>query len=181
MTKHSGLADSPFFTKVPVYSATSPSAEPDVQKAPAQIGEVQASPKLQTSRLPDKQTSRVTKSESPKLLELQTSRVPDFDRYDVPDFRKMQRVEVRLTWEQNKYLDDLEALIGRDAPDGDKSDPSYRRITKNSVIRVMVEILRVLAVEIDASQFKNERDLLKALHDALQQRLSKLQTSRLPE
>ncbi len=99
----------------------------------------------------------------------------------IPDYRKMQRIEVRLTWEQNKYLDDLEALIGRDAPEGEKSNPNYRRITKNSILRVMVEILRELALEVDASHFKNEHDLLKALYAALTERLSKSHTSRLLE
>ena len=173
MTKHSGLADSPFFNKVPVYNAIPPSGEPDVAKNPTPIGEPQHVTKLQTTRLPDKQTSRVTESETPRVPEIQTSRVPDFDRYDVPDFRKMQRIEVRLTWEQNKYLDDLEALIGRDTPEGEKSDPDYRRITKNSILRVVVEILRALDVQVDASRFKNERDLLAALYEALQNRFSK--------
>lgn len=90
----------------------------------------------------------------------------------MPDYRKMQRIEVRLTWEQNKYLDDLEALIGRDAPEGDKSDPTYRRITKNSIIRVVIEILRGLDIRIDATHFRNERDLLQAIHQALKTRLS---------
>ena len=93
----------------------------------------------------------------------------------------MQRIEVRLTWEQNKYLDDLEALIGRDAPEGERSDPAYRRITKNSILRVMVEILRGLALEVDASHFKNERDLLKALYAVLKKHFSERQTSRVPE
>ena len=171
MKKKSGLADSPFFSKIPVPVAATPSVVPSVVSQPQMPTPPTVSTQLQTSRQPE--------SETPRVPEKQTSRVTDFAHYDVPDFRKMQRIEVRLTWEQNKYLDDMEALIGRDAPEGEKSDPNYRRITKNSIIRVVVEILRSLDVQVDASQFKNERDLLIALNQALMERLSKLQSSRL--
>lgn len=169
MSKKSGLADSPFFSRVPVYNAHAVSVMPDVKQP--QIDETKAQ---QT----DFQSSRVTEIETPRVPEKQTSRVADFEGYEVPAYQKMQRIEVRLTWEQNKYLDDLEALIGRDAPEGEKSDPSYRRITKNSILRVMVEILRALEIRVDSSEFKNERDLLISLNRALAEQLSKLQTSR---
>lgn len=165
MMKKSGLADSPFFKPIPVFDAASPSVQPSVVSQPVLPKPATSSRKLQTSRLPESETARVP--------DKQTSRLPEFAHYDVPDYRKMQRIEVRLTWDQNKYLDDMEALIGRDAPDGEKSDPSYRRITKNSILRVIVEILRSLDVQVDASQFKNERDLLVALNQALKERLSK--------
>jgi hypothetical protein len=173
MTKKSGLADSPFFARVPVYNAPPASVQPTV----AQPVEIPPS----RENKPDFQSNRVTEFQTPRVPDKQSNRLPDFDTYDVPDFRKMQRIEVRLTWEQNKYLDDLEALIGRDAPEGDKSDPTYRRITKNSIIRVIVEILHELDIQVDASRFRNERDLLKAIYESLQTRLSKLQSSRLPE
>ena len=180
MKKKSGLADSPFFAKNPVYEA--PDTSVKVSAAKKMTLHPKISPlKLQTSRHPDIQTSRGTESETPRVPEKQTYRVPAFERYDVPGYRKMQRIEVRLTWEQNKYLDDLEALIGRDTPEGEKSDPAYRRITKNSILRVMVEILREMSLDIDASHFKSERDLLKALYQAVSMHFSKLKITRLPE
>lgn len=178
MKKKSGLADSPFFNRVPVHNAEMKRSEPVVPQEPFNQ---QKSTELQTTRVPDIQTPRLPNSETSRLLEKQSSRLPDFDTYDVPSFQKMQRIEVRLTWEQNKYLDDMEALIGRDAPEGDKSDPTYRRITKNSIIRVLVEIMRALDIQVDASRFKNERDLLNAIYEALKKRTADQQTSRLPE
>jgi hypothetical protein len=178
MKKKSGLADSPFFNRVPVHNAEVKRREPVVPQEPTSQ---QQPTELQTARVTDIQTSRLPNSETSRQPEKQSSRLTDFDTYDVPSFQKMQRIEVRLTWEQNKFLDDMEALIGRDAPEGDKSDPSYRRITKNSIIRVLVEIIRALDIQVDASRFKNERDLLNALYVAIKNRTANQQTSRLPE
>lgn len=170
--RKSGLADSPFFKMQPA-----PTLPPRREVLDTKPFEVVIPPdpnpleKVIPSE-PDFQTSRVTEFQTTRVPDKQSNRLPDFESYDVPDFRKMQRIEVRLTWEQNKYLDDLEAFIGRDAPEGDKSDPGYRRITKNSIIRVVVEILREIDIQVDASQFKNERDLLKALYQVLKTRLS---------
>jgi hypothetical protein len=178
MKKKSGLADSPFFNRVPVQNAEIMRSEPVV---PQKSSNQQQATEFQTNRVTDIQTPRVPNSESSRLPEKQSSRVPDFDTYDVPSFQKMQRIEVRLTWEQNKYLDDMEALIGRDAPEGEKSDPAYRRITKNSIIRVLVEIIRALDIQVDASRFKNERDLLNAIYEALRKRTAEHQTSRVTD
>lgn len=93
----------------------------------------------------------------------------------------MRRLEVRLTLEQIRFLDDLEWELGRSLPDLEKANPESRRITKNSIIRVMIEILRSLYLEIDASHFRNERDLLITLHRLIKERLTDSGTSRLPE
>jgi hypothetical protein len=178
MKKKSGLADSPFFNRVPVHDAEMKRGELVVPHEPISH---QKFSELPTNRVPDIQSTRLPNSETSRPPDIQSSRATDFDTYDVPSFQKMQRVEVRLTWEQNKYLDDMEAFIGRDAPEGDKSDPAYRRITKNSIIRVLVEIMRALDIQVDASRFKNERDLLNAIYEALKQRTAEQQTSRLPE
>lgn len=93
----------------------------------------------------------------------------------------MRRIEVRLTLDQIRFLDDLEWELGRSLPDLERADPESRRITKNSIIRVLIEILRSLHLEIDASHFRNERDLLLTLHRLLKERLTDAGTSRLPE
>lgn len=178
MKKKSGLADSPFFNRVPVHDAETRRSEPVV---PQETHNHQQPTELQTTRVPEIQTPRLPDSRTSRVPDKQSSRLPDFATYDVPSFQKMQRVEVRLTWEQNKFLDDMEALIGRDAPEGEKSDPAYRRITKNSIVRVLVEIIRALDIQVDASRFKNERDLLNAMYEALRKRTAEHQTSRLPE
>jgi hypothetical protein len=108
--------------------------------------------------------------------ESQTHRLTDFEDYDVPDYRRLRRAELRLTWEQERYLDDLEAVIARDMPEGERANPSYKRITKNSVLRALVEMARRLEVRVDAHRFRNERDLAKAVFGAFREKLAKLQT-----
>jgi hypothetical protein len=123
---------------------------------------------LQTHKVPDSQSSRETESE--------THRLTDFEDYDVPDYRRLRRAELRLTWEQERYLDDLEAVIARDMPEGERANPSYKRITKNSVLRALVEMARRLEVRVDARRFRNERDLAKAVFGAFREKFAKLQT-----
>ena len=124
----------------------------------------------QTNRVTDLQTDRVTESE--------TDRLTDFDAYHVPDYRKLQRLELRLTWEQKEYLDRLEAVISRDMPEGERSDPNCKRITRSSIVRVLVEILRRLDLSVDASRFKSEKDLAVDLYNKLANRLTELQTAK---
>jgi hypothetical protein len=154
--KKSGLADSPFFT-------------PPRQKKRKKV------PKLNL------QTNRVTESVSDRVTDLQTNRVTDFADYDVPDYRQLSRVELRLTWEQNKYLVDLVSEIARDMPEGERSDPHYKRITKNSIIRALVEFARKLNPKVDAKKFRNERDLAQALADEMASLTANSQTNRVTE
>jgi hypothetical protein len=127
------------------------------------------------------QTNRVTESVSNKVTELQTNRVTDYSDYDVPDYRQLKRVELRLTWEQNKYLDDLASVITRDMPEGERSNPEYKRITKNSILRALAEFARRLDPQVDAGKFRNERDLAQALADKIEESLADLQTNRVTE
>jgi hypothetical protein len=132
-------------------------------------------------KVTDLQSYRVTKSVSTGVTELQTDRVTDFADYEVPDYRKLKRVEMRLTWEQDNYLNSLESLITRDMPEGDRSDPKYKRITKNSIIRALVEFARRLNLQVDATKFKNEADLAQALSDEIKESVSDSQTNRVTE
>lgn len=126
-------------------------------------------------------THKVTDLQTPKVTESETHRVTDFESYIVPDYRQLQRLELRLTWDQKEYLDRLEALITRDMPEGERSDPNYKRITKNSIVRGLVEILRRLNLSIDASHFKSEKDLTKELFNKLTHKLTELLTDRPPK
>jgi hypothetical protein len=137
-------------------------------------------PRKKKRKKPQKklQTNRVTESVSDRVTDLQTNRVTDFTDYDVPDYRQLKRVELRLTWEQNKYLDELISVITRDMPEGERSSPNYKRITKNSILRALVEFARRLNLQVDARKFRNERDLAQALADKLEESLADLQTNR---
>ena len=153
--KKSGLADSPFFT-------------PPRQKK-------------KRSQRTNLQTNRLTESVSNRVTELQTNRVTDFANYDVPDYRQLKRVELRLTWEQNKYLDDLVSEITRDMPEGERADPHYKRITKNSIIRALVEFARRLDLKVDAKKIKNERDLAHSMVKKITSLTVNLQTDKVTE
>jgi len=142
------------------------------------------SPTLPKRKQPKKkqpQTHRVTELQTDRVTESVSNRLTDFDEYDVPDYRKLQRLELRLTWEQKQYLDRLEGLISRDMPEGERTDPNYKRITRNSIVRVLVEIMRRLNLSVDASSFKNEKDLARDLFKKLTNRLTELQTTRVTE
>lgn len=127
----------------------------------------------QPSKLMNLQTNRVT--------DLQSDRLTDFSDYEVPDYRKLKRTEMRLTWDQDDYLNQLESKIARDMPEGERSDPRYKRITKNSIIRALVEYARRLDIQVNASKFRNEADLTEAIAKAIESKLNDLQTNRVTE
>jgi hypothetical protein len=141
------------------------------------------SPTKAEMKPPEKQpqTHRVTDLQTNRVPESGTDRLTEFGDYDVPDYRKLQRLELRLTWEQKEYLDRLEGIIARDMPEGERADPDYKRITRNSIVRVLVEILRRLDLSIDASRFKSEKDLARDVFNKLTDRLTELQTDKPPE
>jgi len=148
----------------------------DARKSPTKKDIKQTPPrrKKKAKKKTNLQSSRVTESVSNRVTDLQSYRVTDFDDYEIPDYRELKRGEMRLTWEQNRYLDDLVSEITRAMPEGERSDPQYKRITKNSIIRALVEIVRRLKLRVDAKNFRNERDLAQALAEALSKSMSKL-------
>ena len=139
------------------------------KKSPAGKKKVSKSPKPRSSDVPDLRTSGVRKLQSSEVTELRTYRLRNFDQ--------LRRLDLRLTGEQKRFLDDLEEDIRQGMPEGERGNPTYRRITKNSVVRVLVEIVRQLDLKVDASSFRNEGDLLKAIYDALSEKLPKLRSS----
>jgi hypothetical protein len=140
-----------------------------------------ASPARQSAVPTELQTHKVTDSQSARATESATHGLTNFEDYEVSDYRSLRRAELRLTWEQERYLDDLEAVITRDMPEGERANPNYKRITKNSVIRALVELARRLEVKVDARRFRNERDLAQALFGAFRDKLAQLQTDRVTE
>lgn len=137
--------------------------------------------KLQTRGLTESQGHRLTDRQSHRVTEPVTDRLTDFADYDVPNYRRLKRVELRLTHEQNRFLDVLEENIARERPEGSRSDPDYRRITKNSIVRALVETACRLQLRPDARGLKNERDLVKSVVEELCRRLVELQSNRSTE
>lgn len=166
MKRKSGLADSPFFKlPPPVAEPAMVQAQPTPTLTPKKIPLIkQPKPHLQTNRVTEQQTSKVTEFVSNRLTELQTYRV---DRWD-----NLRRLELRLTREQKRYLDDLEEEISNAMPDIERDNPEFQRLTKNSIIRVLVEIAMQLDMRVDASAFHNEGDLLQAVFTALKEKFA---------
>jgi hypothetical protein len=149
----------------------------DARKSPPKKDIKQTPPRRKKNAKKKKtnlQSYRVTESVSNRVTDLQSYRVTDFDDYEILDYRELKRGEMRLTWEQNKYLDDLVSEITRAMPEGERSDPQHKRITKNSIIRALVEIVRRLKLRVDAKNFRNERDLARALAEEISKSMSKL-------
>jgi len=157
-----------FFKKTPTSSKTTKKQRKTQKKKEKVSGD-----KSQTHRLTDLQTHKVTES--------QTYRLTDFSDYEVPPFNKLFRGELRLTWEQKKYLDELESTIARDMPERERYNPDHQRLTKNSVVRALVEIARRLELTVDASKFKNEKDLIEALAKSVTYRLTESQINEVTE
>src|SRR5579859_1301778 len=145
--------------------------------------------KLQTAKLPKSVTHRVRKSVTTRVPNLQTSEVPesvslevlDLSAYPIVGFQDLARMELRLTWEQKEYLDRVETAIARNSGGVAKNDPESQRLTKNSLLRALVEIARQLNLGVDSDNFRNERDLIQALFDTLKDAMSKKQTSEVTE
>ncbi|MCI0565374.1 MAG: hypothetical protein MN733_43470 [Nitrososphaera sp.] len=122
-----------------------------------------------TSELPELPTSQVLKSG--------TTEVPKLQSYELRNFDALRRLDVRLTGEQKRFLDEMEENIRQQMPEGERNNPDSKRITKNAIIRVFVEIFRQLGLPLNAKRFKNENDLLETLFKALLMKIPELRTS----
>jgi len=136
----------------------------------------------------EKITKRIN-TRTPELPELRTSglpklgssTVPNFQSYGLRNFDELRRLDVRLTWEQKRFLDDWEEEIRQAMPEGERDNPESKRITKNSIMRVLVEIVMQLGVKVDASRFRNESDLLQSLFREICRRVTELQSTEVTE
>ena len=126
------------------------------------------SPEVMKSRTPG-----VHKSISPELHKLWT--------YEVQSFKHLKKLDVLFTKAQKIFLRDFLESVEDSMPERERDNPEHRRITKNSIIRVLVEIARQLEIKVDASHFRNERDLLLAVFEAIIERSSEVMKSRTPE
>ena len=126
--------------------------------------------------LPSK-TPVLTELQSSEVSKSRTSGVPDLQTYVLRNFDQLRRLDVRLTWEQKRFLDDWEEDIRQTMPEGERGNPDHRRITKNAIIRVLVEIVRQLKITVDAQNFHNEGDFLNALFEALCKKITELRSS----
>jgi len=161
--KKSGLADSPFFSLSP----TPPPYQP--VKAPAPV----VSPRSESQTTPKSRSSEVTQSGSPE--------VPNFRSYVLRKYDQLRRLDIRITGEQKRYLDDLEEDLRQSMPEMERDNPAHQRITKNSFIRVLLEIARQLDLRITGEHVHNEADLLQAVFDTLQTKLPDFRSSEVPE
>ena len=199
MTKKSGLADNPLFALpgefgMPLASTTVASG---VRKgAPAetrpQAKGIQAhqhrSPEVLKSRSHGVQKSRssvVKKTTTPEVQNSRSHEVQKFDNYPLLHYRDLEKIDVFITGEQLDFLKNLESVIVRGRPGMEKGNPLHQRLTKTSVVRALVEIIRRLNLTLNPQNFYNERDLLQGLDQALNAKYqkkseTKVQKSRTP-
>ena len=145
--------------------------------------------KSRTSEVPDSRTSEVTKSGSSGVTKSRSSEDPESESHELPklqpyelrNFDKLRRLDARVTNIQKRFLDELEDTIREQMPEGEANDPMSKRITKNSILRVFVDIFRQLDLKIDASNFKNEADLLEELYKQLITKLADIRSSEVPD
>jgi hypothetical protein len=116
-----------------------------------------------------KLTSEVRKS--------RTAEVPQLRSYELRKYDRLRRLDVRLTREQLRFLQDMEDDIRETMPEIERDNPEHRRITKSAVVRVFVEMFRQFDLKIDASRFYNEHDLMNALYEQLLDQLPKSRSS----
>ncbi len=161
--KKSGLADSPFFSLSP----TPPPPQP-----------VKALEPVVSSR-PD--THPTPKSGSSEATQPGSHDVPDFRSYELRKYDQLRRLDIRITGEQKRYLDDLEEDIRQSMPEIERDNPAHQRITKNSFIRVLLEIARQLDLRVTGEHMHNEADLLQAVFETLQTKLPDFRSSEVPE
>ncbi|MCC6611832.1 MAG: hypothetical protein IT320_00060 [Anaerolineae bacterium] len=122
---------------------------------------------------PKSRSSEVAQSESPE--------VPNFRSYELRKYDQLRRLDIRITGEQKRYLDDLEEDLRQSMPEMERDNPAHQRITKNSFIRVLLEIARQLDLRVTGEHVHNEADLLQAVFDTLQAKLPDFRSSEVPE
>ena len=144
-----------------------PIAKPKVQK------DIATQSSEQSSEVTELRSSKVTKSVSPELPKLQSSKITDLQTYEVKNYKKLKRLEIRVTRDQRRFLDDWEDLIRDKMPEGERNNPDSKRITKASIIRAFVEIFRQLNLQIDPKNFRNEIDLMNEIYAELKDKVTK--------
>ncbi len=194
MSKKSGLADSPFFK--PDTPQKQPPASPP-QDGHVRVEEIVEATESQSSAVTESGTAEVANSETAEVGNSRTAEVANSEtagvanpsmtvtwqlrRYELRNFDQFRRLDVRLTAEQKRFLDNWEEDIRQAMPEGERRNPTYKRITKNSIMRVLVEIFRQLEIPVDATHFRNEQDLMQTLFDGLCQKVAALRSPEVTE
>jgi hypothetical protein len=127
------------------------------------------------------QTSEVRKSRTTEVPKSGSAAVPELRSYELRKYDRLRRLDVRLTREQLRFLQELEDDIRERMPEIERDNPEHRRITKSAIVRVLVEMFRQLDLRIDARKFRNEHDLMNELHRRLIARLRQSGSAAVPQ
>ena len=101
-----------------------------------------------------KKTSEVPKSETSELSKFRTSEVPKFRRYEV-------KLSILISKEQLLFLEELVKDIMS------KRDRLHKkeRITKNSIIRSLIDLLR--EIDFDRENIEDEEELKRRIFERI--------------
>jgi hypothetical protein len=138
--------------------------------APPAEAAPKAKPSISVSAKKTRWTAEVPQS--------RTAVVPKSGSYELRKYDQFRRLDVRLTREQLRFLQEMEEDIRERMPEVERSNPEQRRITKSAIARVMVELFRQFDLKVNATRFRNEHDLMRELHQQLINRLRELSGSR---
>ena len=89
-----------------------------------------------SSRVTGSQPDEVTESQSPKVTESQPPKEPDSVSHALPKFRRLQRKETLIRYDQLEHLTTLQRGLNRKRRQGEGE-----RITENTLIRVAIDLL----------------------------------------
>jgi len=120
--------------------------------------------KAEAEERPKTESKKIRKSRSPGVRKFGTSEVQDFSTSEVPKYKTLDLIYFRLRRDQVEFLEGLtrEIMAGRDS--------SYKkeRITKNTILRTLIDILREL--DIDKENISDEKELLGRIENAIKQK-----------
>lgn len=155
------LKRSPFFR---LRESKKSSNEPQPKPARSSIVKKHHLNKTARKKSVEKRLPKFRTSELPKSVSYEH---PNYRSYELRNFDKLKRLDVRLTREQRRFLDDLEDDIREKMPEMEQGNDNHRRITKSAIVRVFIEVFRQLDIEVDGSKFRSELDLLELIRERL--------------
>ena len=154
MAKRTGLGENQPWIRNTRDEATAPTASPPDTMPPPKKRE--PARKRQASQKPKVEAQQAeTVKNSPEVQQSETSELPKFETFEV-------KLSILLREDQLEFLERMtrEIMGNRDR------DSRRERITKNTVVRACLDVLR--GVEIDTANVPDEKELLRRIRVGVQ-------------
>ena len=109
--------------------------------------------------LKESTTPQVHKSKTPEVANTRTPHLPKW--------KTLEKITVLLTNQQRDAIEDLARTIMRYRPQGSTSKEDRERITANTVVRALIDILIETAPSLKMQELRNEDELKSWLRQLL--------------